>query len=232
MSASRLPLAVAVLSLAFSACTTTRHASAPPPPPPQNYFAPATEGAPMRRVALLPLWNEKLPGEYLRDVDGAFSAELTKKAVFEVVPVSRSQMESLFGERQLSSAEALPAEMLARLRARFGVEGVIFTDLTSFSPYRPLSMGVRAKLIDVVTGEIRWAFDYVYDTGNASVATAAKKFQLRYSSEHQPLTSDGGSILLSPSRFAKYVASETYGSLQAQEAPGIFSAKASASPDR
>ena len=186
----------------------------------------------MRRVALLPLWSEKLPGEYLRDVDAAFSAELTKKAVFEVVPVTRSQMESICGERQLSSVEALPAEALARLRARFAVEGVIFTDLTSFSPYRPLSMGVRAKLIDAATGQIRWAFDYIYDTGNASVAAAAKKFQVQFSNEHQPLTSDGGSILLSPSRFAKYVASETFGSLQAQEAPGIFSAKASASPVR
>lgn len=183
----------------------------------------------MRRVALLPLWNENLSGEYLRDVDAAFSAELTKKAVFEVVPVTRAQMESICGERQLSSVEVLPAEALARLRARFAVEGVIFTDLTSFSPYRPLSMGVRAKLIDVATGQIRWAFDYIYDTGNASVAAAAKKFQLQYSNEHQPLTGDGGSILLSPGRFAKYVANETYGSLQAQDA---FSAKASSSPDR
>ena len=150
-----LAVAAAVICLPFSACMTSRHASAPPPPPPQNYFAPATEGAPMRRVALLPLWSEKLPGEYLRDVDAAFSAELTKKAVFEVVPVTRSQMESICGERQLSSVEALPEEALARLRARFAVEGVMFTDLTSFSPYRPLSMGIRAKLIDVATGQIR-----------------------------------------------------------------------------
>jgi hypothetical protein len=96
------------------------------------------------------------------------------------------------------------------------VEGVLFTDLTSFSPYRPLSMGIRAKLVDVATGKIRWAFDYVYDTGHGSVATAAKKFQMQYSNEHQALTSDGGSILLSPSRFAKYVASETYASLLAE----------------
>lgn len=232
MIGARILLAgvAAMVALLLGGCMTMRRASAPPPP--QNYFAPETEGTPMRRVALLPLWNEKLPGEYLRDVDAAFSAELTKKAIFEVVPVTRSQVEALFGERQLSSVETLPAGALAKLRAQFGVEGVLFTDLTSFSPYRPLSMGVRAKLIDVATAKIRWAFDYIYDTGNASVANAAKKFQLQYSNEHQPLSSDGGSILLSPSRFAKYVASETYGSLQPQEAPGIFSAKASASPDR
>lgn len=186
----------------------------------------------MRRVALLPLWNEKLPGEYLRDVDAAFNSELTKRTLFEVVPITRAQLESICGERQLSSVETLPSEALARLRTHFAVEGVLFTDLTSFSPYRPLSMGVRAKLIDAANGQIRWAFDYIFDTGNASVAAAAKKFQVQFSNEHQPLTTDGGSILLSPSRFAKYVASETYGSLQAMEAPGIFSAKVSASPVR
>ncbi len=231
MTGARLFLAVAAAAMGvlLGACTTPRRAAAPPPPP-QNFFSPATEGAPMRRVALLPLWNEKLPGEYLRDVDAAFAAELTKKALFEVVPVSRAQMETIFGERQLSSVDALPAEALARLRTTYGVEGVLFTDLTSFSPYRPLSMGVRAKLLDVTTGKIHWAFDYVYDTGNASVATAAKTYQRKYSNEHQPLTSDGGSILLSPSRFAKYVACETYASLRAQSENGMFSAKAFANP--
>jgi hypothetical protein len=80
-------------------------------------------------------------------------------------------------------------------------------------------MGVRTKLVDASTGRIRWAFDYVFDAGNASVAEAAKRYQLLYSDERQPLTTDGGSILLSPSRFAKYVASETYASLTHENEP-------------
>lgn len=209
-------LGAALLALSFGACVTPKHASAPPPPPPQNYFAPETEGAPMRRVALLPLFSDKFSDDYLRDVDAAFASELTKKALFEVVPVSRAEMEKLFGQRQLSSVETLPGTALTRLRQQFGVEGVVFTDLTSFSPYRPVSIGVRAKLLDVSTGEIRWAFDYIYDSGSAAIANAAKRYQLKYSNEHQPLATDGGSILLSPSRFAKYVANETFASLRAQ----------------
>ena len=233
IAARRLVALVAAgFSMLLSGCLTLRHALAPPPPPPQNYTAPPSEGKPMRRIALLPLWSEKLPGDYLRELDAAFSAELTKMALFEVVPVSRGQMEAAFGERQLASIDALPAKTLSSLRTQFAVDGVVFTDLTHFSPYRPLSMAVRAKLVDVTSGEIRWAFDNVYDTGHAAVAESAKKFQRGYANQQQPLRSDGGTILLSPSRFAKYVASQTYASLRPEAERGMFSAKAFASPDR
>lgn len=217
MRAARLLLLA--LALFASGCATRRTAIAPPPPPPQNYFSPETQGAPIRRTALLPLYHASYPDHYLRSLDEIFEAELTKKALFEVVPVSRSAMESLFGRRQIESTEALPAHTLEKLRQQHGVEGVMFVDLTHLSPYRPISMGVRTKLVDVSTGKIRWAFDYVFDAGNGSVAEAARRYQMLYSDERQPLTTDGGSILLSPSRFAKYVASETFASLTHDNEP-------------
>lgn len=196
-------------------CMSVRQAFGPVlPPPPQNYFSPTLQGPAMRRVAVLPLFNERYPGDYLRDVDAAFHGELVKKALFEVVPVSRAQMETLIGQRQISSVETLPADILSKIHERFGVDGVMFTDLTQFSPYHAVSIGVRLKLVDVGTAQIRWAFDYIYDAGNPAVAEAAKRFQRRNSSDHSPITSDGGSVLLSPSLFAKYVASETFESLR------------------
>jgi hypothetical protein len=207
------------LALAITGCATRRTAIAPPPPPPQNYFSGETHGAPIRRVALLPLYHVSYPDHYLRSLDEIFESELTKKALFEVVPVTRSNLEALFGRRQFESTEKLPADALERLRQQHGVQGVMFTDLTHLSPYRPIAMGVRTKLVDASTGKIRWAFDYVFDAGNGSVAEAAKRYQLLYSDERQPLTTDGGSILLSPSRFAKYVASETYASLTHDNEP-------------
>jgi hypothetical protein len=204
---------IAALALVHSGCITKRHALAPPPPPPQNYFSTDNFGMPMRRVALLPLFNGAYADHYLRALDETFESELTKKALFEVVRVSRAEMETLFGARQIPSTDTLPSDALTRLRTRYGVDGVVFTDLTHFSPYRPVSMGVRTKLVDITTGKIRWAFDYVFDAGNSSVAEAAKRFQVLYSDPRQPLTTDGGSILLSPARFAKYVACETFASL-------------------
>lgn len=203
------------LAIFPAGCATLKHhATTSAAPPPQSYFSPPTPGEQLRRVALLPLHSETYPEQYLRALDATFLAELSKRALFEVVPVSRAQMESLFGERHFSSTELLPADALKRLRDQCGVDSVLFTDLTHFSPYRPVSMGVRTKLIAVGTGQIRWAFDYIFDAGNSPVAEAAKRFQVTCSNEHQPLATDGGSILLSPVRFAKYVASETYASLR------------------
>ena len=207
-------LSAILAAILTSGCATLRHVSAPVVPPAQNFFAPSAPDEQLRRVALLPMHSSTLPDQYVRALDAAFLFELSKRGLFEVVPVSRAQMEALFGERQFASTDALPADALARLREQCGVDGVLFTDLTHFSPYRPVSMGVRTKLVAAKTGQIRWAFDYVFDAGNAAVAEAAKRFQLAFSNEHQPLTSDGGSILLSPARFAKYVANETYASLR------------------
>ena len=204
----------AILAVLSGGCATLKQAGVPVAPPPQNFFAPATPGEQLRRVALLPMHSGTFPDQYVRALDAAFLSELSKRGLFEVVPVSRAQMEALFGERQFSSTEILPADVLTRLREQCGVDGVLFTDLTHFSPYRPVSMGVRTKLLAASTGQIRWAFDYVFDAGNATVAEAAKRFQIACSNEHQPLTTDGGSILLSPTRFAKYVANETYASLR------------------
>ena len=107
------------------------------PPPPQNYFSGEALGYPFRRVAMLPLFNDKYPAEYLQVLDAAFNSELTKKSLFEVVPISRSSMESIFGERQLNSVENLPADLLDKLRTRYGVDGLLFTDIAHYSPYRP-----------------------------------------------------------------------------------------------
>ncbi len=214
MTLPRVHVALAAVCALFTGgCATLKQAGPPPAPAPENFFSPATPGEQLRRVALLPLHSGAFPDQNLRALDAAFQSELSKRGLFEVVPVSRARLEALFGERQFASTESLPADVLSRLREECGVDGVLFTDLTHFSPYRPVSMGVRTKLVAASTGQIRWAFDYVFDAGNAVVAEAAKRFQITHGNEQQPLATDGGSILLSPSRFAKYVANETYSSL-------------------
>src|ERR1700712_1547304 len=94
-----LPLALCALFLA--SCVTAKVKPPPPPPTAQNYFSPvADNGRPMRRVAVLPLYAAQVSPEALRDVTTAFDSELSKKALFEVVPVSGSDLEGLTGQRQ------------------------------------------------------------------------------------------------------------------------------------
>ncbi len=215
---------VALLAFSLSGCNAVQktvrsyRTPAPPPPPPArttNFFkSPVPDKSlPMRRVAMLPLSGEQVSPEALRDIASAFHAELSKKALFEVVPIGGSELESMCGQRQLSSVRPLPAQVLEAVREKYGADGVLFTDITHLHAYRPIAIGVRAKLVDVGSGAISWASDCVYDSGHPTVAENARIYQRQFSDPHRSVPDDGGSVLLSPSRFAKYVANATFNSL-------------------
>jgi hypothetical protein len=163
------------------------------PPHAANFFLPPLpdKSLPMRRVAMLPLSGGGFTAEALRDVTAAVQGELSRKTLFEVVPVSGADLEAICGQRQISSVESIPAALLHTLHERLGAEGVLFTDITAFHPYRPVAIGVRAKLVDIGSGAISWACDVVFDSD------------------------DGGSVLISPARFAKFAANEAFNSLNA-----------------
>lgn len=172
----------------------------------------------MRRVALLPVTCEIPREASLAEVDAALNQELGKTSLFELVPVTRESLDTLVGHRQLSSVEVLPGELLAKLNSTYGVDGVLFTDLTYYRPYQPLAIGLRSKLIDVRTGRIRWAFDHVFDASNLETATAAKGYYVATTPWRLPVEpplpeESGAPVLQSPSRFAKYVAWEAFRSL-------------------
>jgi hypothetical protein len=181
---------------------------------PQSWFLPSGPGRPMRRVAILPVHHPRLPGEVLKDVDSAFNAELSKKAVFEVVPITRSAMELLTDRREISSVEQVPGDLFRKLRDQYGVEGVMFNDLTHYSPYRPVSLGVRSKLVDIESGSIHWASDIMLDSGNANVAASARAYQKILGRDNFPVRSDGGTVLMSPRLFAQFAAFSNYASLK------------------
>jgi hypothetical protein len=200
--------------LPLAGCATAKKLVAKPVPPvPSFHSEPADGTVAMRRIAVLPLSSEIPLGASLGQIDSALNEELTKTALFEVVPVSREALETRFGRKQFSSVEVLPGELLVKLRAEYGVDGVLFTDLTHYNPYRPLAIGVRAKLVDIQSGKVRWAFDHLFDTGNPDTAKAAQCYFTDNTRANYPVPADGAAILQSPARFSKYVAWEAFRSL-------------------
>jgi hypothetical protein len=171
------------------------------------------DGVPIRRVAVLPIYFDDQHQVTPNDLDLVFHAELTKTSAFEIIPISREELSSHYGITQVSSVQLVPRDLLARLITDYGVEGILFTDLTHYSPYRPISIGVRCKLVDARSGIERWVFDHLFDAGNPTVAIAAKEFSINQDNEQLPIPTDGTNILQSPREFGKYVAHETYRSL-------------------
>jgi len=206
---------LAAAALGAIGCQTRRPATVSQrPDAPQNWFLPTSPGRMIRRVAMLPAYHARIPGETLKDIDSALGAELSKKAVFEVVPLSRAEMEILIGVREVSSVERVPGDLFRKLQEQYGVDGVMLTDLTHYSPYRPVSIGLRSKLVDIESGRIHWASDVLLDSSNAGVAVAAREYQKVLCRDNFPIQGDGGTVLMSPKMFVKFAAYSNYASLQ------------------
>lgn len=179
---------------------------------PKNFTSAGALPISVRRVAVLPLYSESWPASNIASLEAAFGAELNKVERFESVSVSREQMRADFGAETVLSSSALPADMLERLRASHGADAVLFEDLTQYSPYQPIVIGVRAKLVSTIDGRVLWSFDAVFDAAQPSVAVAARDYYMAESRPAHPLENSTG-IMQSPSRFAKYVAHAMFGTL-------------------
>jgi hypothetical protein len=207
-------------SLAVAGCSELPRADSARVGPhfqPTNVRATATRLPPdFRRVVVLPVAGEREHSEEtLTKLDDVMRNELNRLGRFEVVSISREQLAQWCGVRQLNSTDALPAGFAEKILAQpntFGADGVLFIDLTAYSPYPPLSAGLRTKLARVRDREILWAADHVFTAANPAVANAARKFALELGSDRGP-GDLSHTVLQNPSRFASYAAAATFGTL-------------------
>ena len=180
---------------------------------PQNVYR-ANNVLALRRVVLLPPYDARAESPRRQDLDFVFSAELGAAGRFEVVPVSRNELISLCGRDQINSTEGLPPRLVAALRGEYAADAVMFVDITQDDPYSPITLGVRAKLVDARGGlPILWSCDTVFNGGNPAVAASAQRYQLDTGRQAFPAEEDGASVLLNPVRFARYAANAVFRTL-------------------
>ncbi|ACB73733.1 hypothetical protein [Opitutus terrae] len=187
---------------------------------PSNFVGEAQLPAELRRVVLMPVAaGTAAPAESAAALDPVFLTELQKENRFEVVRLTRSDCLRRFRLEELSSTAVLPANFMAVVRQEYAADGVLFVDLTAYKPYRPLAIGVRAKL--VLAGpdaRVLWAFDNVFSTTDDRVANAARHHFLKTDRSDVPADFTQA-VLQSPSRFGTYVAAATFATLPPVYAP-------------
>jgi hypothetical protein len=222
--------ALAILALLFAAgCSTppiNDPARAGPFFSPTNFNGEPSLGG-LRRVVLLPVCGGTLaPQETVAGFDPVFVAALQRQNRFEVVSLSREECLRKFHVPEFSSVAALPRDFLASLRRDLAVDAVLFVDLTVFRAYRPLAIGLRAKLATVDGTRLIWTFDTVFSADNPAVANSAR---------HHVLTGDRGdvptdlspAVLQSPGHFAGYAATAMFATLPPVVAPAAKSSAGS-----
>jgi hypothetical protein len=216
-------LAGALLWLALAAgCMTPSfndHARVGPFFTPVNHAGDPSLGG-LRRVVLLPVCGGTFaPVETVAALDPVVAAALEQQHRFEVVMFPRDEFRRRFHVEEISSVAALPHDLVATLRREFAADGVLFVDLTVFQPYRPLALGLRAKLA-TLDGAARlvWTFDNVFSADDPAVANAARRHFIGSDRGGVPADLSPG-VLQSPARFAGYAADAMFATLPPVVAP-------------
>lgn len=177
----------------------------------------------VRRVLLMPI---AAPGvaiseETLNALDAVFLAELNATARFEVVRLSRDRLAQITGVRHIDSTSPLPPgfiDHLLNIYNEYAADSILLVDLTTYSPYTPLSLGLRAKLAHIRDSEILWAADLVFNTANPAVANSARRHALKVAGPSGPADLSH-TILQNPTRFAGYAAAATFATLPTRVVP-------------
>jgi hypothetical protein len=179
---------------------------------PANLAAAPSLGG-LRRVVLLPVDAGALaPSETAASLDPVFRAALQQQNRFEVVTLSREECLRRFHRESLPSAGALPHDLMPTLKSEFAADAVLFVDLTAYSAYRPLAIGLRAKLATLDGTRLLWSFDNVFSAADPTVANAARHHFL--GADRAGIPADfTSSVLQSPGRFADYAATTMFATL-------------------
>jgi hypothetical protein len=217
MTSLRL-LLLAALAFGWTACTSHRPirdgARAGPFFEPTNITSSDALPAHVRRVLLLPLAADgaTISEENLDRLGGVILTELNRTGRFETVTLSRDHLARLTGTRQLPSTAQMPSGFLDRLfniYNEYAADAILLVDITSYTPYPPLTLGIRAKLAHIRDSDILWAADLLFSAADPSVANSARRYALTLgTSPHLD-----HSILQNPTRFAGYAASATFQTL-------------------
>jgi hypothetical protein len=180
---------------------------------PTNFQAAARMPVEIRRVVLLPVADDgRLPEDTLDNLDTVLQTALGHAQRFELVALSRPVCARLTGTRAIRSVDALPHDFFARLIADYAADAVLFVDVTSYSAYPPLALGLRAKLVRTDNQSILWAFDTIFSATDPTVANAARRHWLDTAPPGTP-ADFSTTALQSPHRFAAYAATAAFATL-------------------
>ncbi len=172
---------------------------------PANFRGDARLPNDVQRVAVMPLHGGTVASaETAGTLDAVLLTALQQQTRFEVVVVTREECRRLFGAYDFSSVAALPHGFLEKLAAHYAVDAVLFTDLTAYRAYRPLSVGFRAKLAGVRDVRLVWAFDEIFSADDPLMRSSVRHYYRRgdRAAPSDPTTT----MLQSPSRFSAVAA--------------------------
>lgn len=182
---------------------------------PANVRAAARLPDTVRRIVLLPCGaaDPRITEDTLRDLDGILAAGLTRSARAEISTLDRETLDRFSGRPNLLSTSLLPADFLNRVVAQTGADAVLFVDVTAYSPYPPLVLGLRARLVEAQAAAPLWNFDNIVSTADPAVVNSARARALRGTRTASTPGDRSHTVLQNPLAFADYVSDVAWNTL-------------------
>lgn len=181
---------------------------------PTNFNGEKQLPAGLRRVLVLPVFGgQVVTAETSGALDEIIVSALQQKARFEVVSVSREEIQRRFSQPEFSSAALLPGGFLADLSRAHGAEAVLFVDVTLYSPHAPLRVGFRAKLVAVADVRLIWTFDDAFSAADPTVVNSIQRSGRKEGLAARVPADMTVGTFQSPRRFAAYAADTMFETL-------------------
>jgi hypothetical protein len=170
---------------------------------PTNTRGPAVWPAAIRRVAILPAHDTsgRLPTTFINAYDTTWRRTLDRSQRAEFIGLSRAQIALWTSHETYAASALLPPQLLSRIGRETDAQAVLFLDLNNCTPYPPLALSFRARLVDILTGETVWMADEQFDAASNPTARSARIYAKAHASGRKDMTSG---ILQSPKLFSEY----------------------------
>jgi hypothetical protein len=174
----------------------------------------------LHRIVLLPIAGGSVASaESTSLIDPLVAAVLQQQNRFEVVQMTRDECRTHFHIDEVSSVSALPSNFLSVIRSEYNADAVMFVDVTVYSAYQPVAIGLRAKLAMIGDARLIWTFDNVFSSDDPAVAATAVRFLQGREQAGIPSGDLTPVMLESPTRFANYAAAAMFATLPPIKAP-------------
>jgi hypothetical protein len=170
---------------------------------PSNVRGPARWPENLARVAVLPAHDTsgRLPAPFVDSYDGIWRRSLDRSQRAEFISITRPELSTWTGRASLGTARPVPRELLPRIGRETGAQAVLFLELNHCTPYPPLVISFRARLVAIDSGETVWMADEIFDAADDATARSARRHARANTTGPGDTT---GGILHSPSQFSEY----------------------------
>jgi len=167
----------------------------------------------LRRVGLVPFGGSDLDRGHARMLQSAFLHEFARNGAFEVVMLDSNALAEVEKSQPYRRGRLKPLTVL-ELSRRYSLDGILMGTVTHMNAYPPQVLGIEIDLVACETGLPIWSSRIQIDASDASVREGLMAFTREQERTGDP---DGATLaLISPTRFARFAASEVAGTLPTQ----------------